>query len=100
MPSEFPVTITNAAVDGSGTITTGGSAQQLFATVGHGCYVANPDTTRSLWLSLTGTAAPNAGGSFELPAGAYYETPVGCKPAGAVSIYGATTGQPFTAGRW
>ena len=88
----------------SGTITTGGVAQNLISETvypanGYGVY--NPDPSNDLWISESGTAAPNASGSIRVPAnGGWYETPVGVDPVQTVSIYGTITGQPFTAKRW
>lgn len=82
--------------DISGTIALGGAAQVLRAADADGIEVtgSNPGTT-SLWINdLGGTAAPNTAGSTEIPSGAVFTT----KSRSAISIYGATTGQPFTAG--
>ena len=90
------------ATDGSGTITTGGTAQTLFGGVVpvNGFAVYNPDVT-DLWISDSATASANGAGSILLVAsGGGYETPPGCKPCGAVSIISATTGAKFTAKRW
>ena len=89
--------------DGSGNITTGGTAQQLFGGVvpAHGYAVYNPSPSVDLWVSHSTTAAPNGAGSIRVSAnGGAYETPPGVAPGHAVSIYGATTGQPFTADTW
>ncbi len=97
-----PTSGTSTVVDGSGTITTGGMAQNLFsgATPSAGFEIYNPHASASLWISKTGTAAPNAAGSIEIVPGGMYVTPPGYIPNHAVSIYGATTSQPFTAERW
>jgi hypothetical protein len=89
-----------AAIDGSGTVVTGGVAQTLFAGVVpvNGYLVANNSST-ILYVSDVGTA--NAGGaSIPIAAGAVFMTPTGYKPAGAVSLYGGATGQAFAARRW
>jgi hypothetical protein len=89
-----------AAIDGSGTMVTGGVAQTLFAGVVpvNGYLVAN-NSSAILYVSDVGTA--NAGGaSIPIPAGAIFMTPTGYKPAGAVSLYGGATGQAFAARRW
>jgi hypothetical protein len=89
-----------AAIDGSGTMVTGGVAQTLFAGVVpvNGYLVAN-NSSAILYVSDVGTA--NAGGaSIPIPAGAVFMTPTGYKPAGAVSLYGGATGQAFAARRW
>jgi hypothetical protein len=90
-----------AASDGSGTVATGGSAQTLFggAAPVNGFLVQN-NSSAALWVCDTGVAA-NGGASIQLAAnGGLFATPPGYKPAGAVSLYGATTGQIFTARRW
>lgn len=89
-------TITNR----SGAITAGGTAQQLAAanTARRGFSVQNL-SSGDLWISTVGTAAASAP-SLWLPAGAYYEMPTGGVSSGAVSIFGATTGQAFTAYEW
>ena len=89
-----------AAIDGSGTMVTGGVAQILFAGVVpvNGYLVAN-NSSAILYVSDVGTA--NAGGaSIPISAGAVFMTPTGYKPAGAVSLYGGATGQAFAARRW
>lgn len=90
-------------VDGSGTITTGGTAQSLFggSVPTHGFAIYNPDASGDVWVSDSTTAAVNAAGSVRCVAnGGGYETPPNYKPIGAVSIVGAATGTKFTARRW
>ncbi len=94
---------TDTASDGSATITTGGTAQNLFggATPTNGFAIYNPDPVNDLWISDTTTAAANGLGSIRVVAnGGGYETPPGCKPIGAVSVIGAVTAQKITARRW
>lgn len=95
---------TSSAIDGSGAITAGGTAQQLFAGAvpASGYAVYNPDPSNDLWINDSGGAAtPGAAGSIRVAAnGGGYETPAGMRPATAVSIIGAVTGQKFTARRW
>ncbi len=82
--------------DISGTITTGGTAQVLRAADADGVevFIGNPGVA-SLWVNdLGGTATPNAAGSTEIPAGVTVKT----RSRSAISIYGATTAQVFTAG--
>ena len=90
-----------AASDGSGTVATGGSAQTLFggAAPANGFLVQN-NSSAGLWVSDVG-AASNSGASIQIAAnGGVFATPSGYKPAGPVSLYGATTGQAFAARRW
>ena len=93
--------------DGSGSIVLGGTAQNIFI-VGtsavipaNGYSIENVDTANDLWVSHSGTASPNGSGSRRIPPnGGYYATEPGQRPTGIVSIYGAITGQKFTASRW
>ena len=92
-----------AGTAGDAAITTGGTAQTLFggATPTNGFSVSNPDQSNDLWISDSATASPNGQGSIRVVAnGGYYETPPRYKPVGAVSVYGATTGQKITAREW
>lgn len=91
----------NAANDGSGTVATGGNAQSLFGGIvpANGFLVQN-NSSAALWISDTGTAS-NGGAAIQLaPNGGLFVTPSGYRPAGAVSLYGGTTGQAFAARRW
>ncbi len=99
----LPVINTAGAVasDGSGTLATGGSAQTLFGGIvpSNGFLVQN-NSSAALWLSDAGTASAG-GASIQIAAnGGTFATPSGYKPAGAVSIFGATTGQAFAGRRW
>lgn len=86
--------------DRSGTVTSGGTAQVLMA--------ANPGrrgfwfqnvSAGDLWINEIGTAAA-AKPSFKVPAGSLYENPPNGVPAGAISVFGATTAQAFSAREW
>jgi hypothetical protein len=83
----------------SGTITTGGSVQQLMAAnAGRKALQIQNISTGDLWYSFTGNAAVGgANNSFKLVAGAYYESAPGLAPNSAITIIGATTGQAFSA---
>ncbi len=89
--------------DGSTTITSGGTAQNLFGgrTPKNGFEICNPDPTNDLWVSDSTTAAANGTGSYRVVAGGgTYTTPYYYKPVGPVSIVGAVTGQKVTARFW
>jgi hypothetical protein len=90
------------AADGSGSITLGGTAQNLFGgnTPANGFAVYNPDATNTLWISLSTTAAANGQGSIPILPNGGYETPPDVKPFQAISIVGAQTAQKFTAMQW
>ena len=93
-------TAASFAIDGSGTVTAGGSAQTLFGGVlpANGWLVANNSAT-TVYVSDVGTAT-SGGASIPIAPGAVFATPSGYKPPGSVSLYGATTGQAFAARRW
>jgi hypothetical protein len=90
----------STAIDGSGTISVGGTAQTLFGGIVpvDGWLVAN-NSSATVYVSDVGTAT-SGGASIPIAPGAVFWTPSGYKPAGPVSVYGATTGQSFAARRW
>lgn len=77
------------------TITTGGTAQTLFAanTARRGIVVQNQSTGD---LYIGNPAALNQT-SLKIPAGGYYETPITFSGTALIQIIGATTGQAFYA---
>ena len=86
--------------DRSGTITAGGVAQVLMA--------LNNDRT-GFWLQnlsagdlyiLAGGTALAGQPCLLIPSGALYEAPLNGVPVAAISIYGATTAQAFSAREW
>jgi hypothetical protein len=94
-------TAASAAGDGSGAVAVGGAAQMLFGGIApdNGFLVQNNSST-ALWVSDVGIASAG-GASIQIAAnGGIFATPSGYKPAGPVSLYGATTGQTFAARRW
>lgn len=84
-------------LDRSGTIASGGVAQVLAPVNSQrrGMWVQNV-SSGDLWVNATGTATAGSG-SIRIPPNALYECPVIGAPCGEVSIFGATTGQAFTA---
>jgi hypothetical protein len=90
----------NAAIDGSGTVVTGGTAQTLFGGVVpvNGYLVAN-NSSATLYVSDVG-AASVGGASIPVGASAVFMTPSGYRPSGPISLYGSVTGQAFAARRW
>lgn len=87
-------------VNRSGTIAVAATAQQLMAANASrkGFWVQNVSSA-DLWINDAGTAA---GGqpSMLIPAGALYESPETGVPTSAISIFGATLGQAFSAREW
>ena len=76
-------------------------AQMLFGgIVPENGFLVQNNSSAALWISDVGTASAG-GASIQIAAnGGIFVTPSGYKPAGAVSLYGATTGQAFAARRW
>jgi len=86
--------------DRSGTLTSGGSAQNVCgANHGRRGFWIQNQSAGDLWISTLGTAAATQP-SLKLIAGAYWEAPATGVPRDAVSIFGATTGQAFAAREW
>lgn len=84
----------------SGTITLGGTAQAfLGANAARSGFWLQNNSAGDLWISEVGTAAA-AQPSLRIAPGQLYESPITGCPTTAVSIYGATTAQAFTAREW
>lgn len=90
----------DAVTNRSGTITAGGVAQVAISALAirKGFSIQN-NSAGDLWFSDVGTAAA-VQPSIKLAPGAYYETPLNGVPRGDISIFGATTGQAFSAREW
>jgi hypothetical protein len=98
------------ATDCSGTVTSGGTAQNAFTaqTTLHGFTIANIDTTEPLWISFTTTAAAAGSGSYPLPAATAttyagfgsFTAPPGFGLNHALSVIAATTSHKFTCTWW
>ena len=82
--------------DASGTITAGGTRQQVLPANRKRIYllIANLSTD-TLYINFDGLASTGAGSIPLLPDGTYVAETSFC-PTGAVDIYGATTGDKFT----
>lgn len=94
------VTTGGTGTAGDGTVTTGGTAQTLFAgaTPVHGWAVYNPDPSEMLFVTDAATATINGG--IPVPPQGGYETPSGYRPVGPISLIGATSGHKFSARSW
>ena len=94
----LPVQNSNAApTDRSGSITSGGVAQVAIAALStRKAYFFQNISSEIMWGSFTGTAAPNAAGSFPIQPNGVIRSTQACETT-ALSIYGATTGKVFTA---
>lgn len=89
-----------ALIDGSGTITTGGTSQQVFAAdTGRNYLLIQNVSNGDLWINF-GVAAVINQPSIKLATGSSIEFSLagtGVVPTDTVNIIGATTGQAFTA---
>lgn len=91
------------ATNHSGTITAGGTAQDLMgANSARNGWLIQNQSAGVLWIRSKGASGANVAAatqdSLEIPAGSYYESP---RVSGnALSIFGATTGQAFHAEEW
>lgn len=84
-----------AGVNRSGTITAGGTAQQLAPrNPSRRALTGQNISSGDLWINeVGGIAAVDMAGSYKVPAGESFAV----ETSQAVSIIGATTGQKFTA---
>ena len=84
----------------SGIIGTGGASQQLMAANSQrrGYWVQNL-STGALYINAFGAAAATQP-SILIPPNGLYEPCVGSAPASEIQIFGATTGQAFSAREW
>jgi len=102
--ANFPVQLNNTvSSDISGSIASGGTAQNLFTSSSNqiGFSIHNLDLNNDLWINIGGTAAPFTAGSMKIPPLALYETPNNMiLVSQSVSIYGLMTGQIFTAKKY
>lgn len=101
LTNPVPVRFSGATpISASGTITTGGTAQNAAAanTSRRGFWIQN-NSTGDLWISTIATAVQSQP-SLKIPAGALYESPLGGAGTGAISIIGATTSQAFSGREW
>lgn len=83
--------------DHSGTITAGGTSQQLMAANANrrGFFVQNL-SAEDLFI-MDGAAAMAGQPSLKIPPDGLYETPANGTPTTAINIIGATTGSAFSA---
>lgn len=99
-----------APTDCSGSITTGGTAQNAFtaSATRHGFTIVNFDTTEPLWVSFTGTAVANTVGSYPIAAATAttfagagsFTSPLGFGMSTALSVVAATTGHKWSCTTW
>jgi hypothetical protein len=99
----IPVTYATATrTSRSGTVTTGGTAQQLMAanSARKGWCLQNNNTTGNIWFDETGGTAVATQPSIKLYPGDFYESPSAGATPTAISIIGDTTGMIFSAREW
>lgn len=88
--------------DGSGTLTTGGTAQVAFIANSNRSYlmVQNPiAATETLFVNIAATASTSAA-SYELAPGGSITFQAGTAPIAAVSVNAVTTGHRWVAKSW
>ena len=88
-----------APINLSGTIAIGGISQVLAQANGNRSkfVISNVDANNDLWWSPWGPAAPNAQGSIRIPSNGGFLSFNGDALGTQFWIYGAVTGQQFTA---
>ena len=84
----------------SGTITAGGTPQQFAAAnpARTGFWIQN-QSTGDLWLMIGSNAAASQP-ALRIPAGMYYTSEPEAQGTGAISVFGAVTGQAFAGREW
>ena len=89
----------SAPVNLSGTIGLGGTSQILAQPNGNRTkfVISNVDASNDLWWSPWGPAAPNTQGSIRGPSNGGFLSFNGDVPGTTFYVYGAVTGQQFTA---
>lgn len=88
-------TAASTITDHSGTVTSGGTAQELMgATAGRRWFFIQNISDTDCWINF-GTTAVADQPSMKIVAGGAYENPPHFCPVGTISIIGATTGKKF-----
>lgn len=110
--AQVPTSIQGAGnvrpIDCSGTITSGGTAQNLFSATNNlrGFFIMNLDTTNMLCIAFNGTAVCGNSGTYNLApgsttsAGGSFSSPLGFGTNIAPSIVAATTGHKYSCTKW
>lgn len=98
----LPVTAVSSSTSSvyqEATITTGGTAQNLFAsaTPANGFELINTSASEILYFRENGTATSAGAASPALAPNASYISPRGYKPTGPISVIGASTGHGIVA---
>lgn len=88
-------------VDKSGQVTSGGASQALAAANANRLGLAIQNlSSGDLWVNPNGVDATPTSPSIWLPPGTYFEIPASGVSKTAITIYGATTGQKWSAWEW
>lgn len=87
----------NTPTDGSGTITTGGTSQTVFAASESRRYLEIQNISDETMYVNFGAAATTDSNSFKIVAGGSYVNVSNFCPTTTVTIIGATTGKKFIA---
>lgn len=85
-----------ALTDRSGTVTAGGTSQQIAAALAtRKCFIYQNTSDETQYLNFG--AAASAANSIEIASKGYWENPPNFCPTGTVNMLGATTAKSFTA---
>jgi hypothetical protein len=87
---------TNTLVDHSGSITTGGTAQTLSAAKSRKYFFFQNLSVSNMYLNFTSAASASTGSILIVPGGSYVQEG-SFVSSELISVFGATTGQQFTA---
>lgn len=93
----LPIRADNTPVDGSGTITTGGTSQTVFAANGSRRYLEIQNISDTTMYINFGAVAVVDSNSFKILAGGEYINVSNWVPQTSVTIICATTGKKFVA---
>lgn len=85
----------------SGTVTSGGTRQAVCgANANRTGFMFQNLSTGDLWLRFNSASAAASQPSLRVVAGAFYEMQASGIQPGAIDVFGATTGQAFSAWEW
>lgn len=94
----IPEPLRGTLTDASGSITTGGASQQVFAVnATRTMFMIQNVSDEDLWINFTSAASAGAGSYKLTPGGLITSQGVGFTSTEAINILGATAGKEFTA---
>jgi hypothetical protein len=93
----LPILADNTPVDGSGTITSGGTSQTVFAANGSRRFFIFQNISDETQYINFGAAATTDSNSIKIIAGSSWEAPSNWCPQTSITVIGATTNKKFIA---